>query len=99
MRCTIIDIRGDYAFVKYEATGVVSEVAIALLPFGADVGDQLILRISNSLWHKKRSHPYWMRSFIACRGVYGLPVGFSEYRPSYSAAGTAGISILLCLAY
>ena len=41
MRCTIIDIRGDYAFVKYEQTGVVSEVAIALLPFGADVGDKL----------------------------------------------------------
>ena len=39
--CTIIDIRGDYAFVKYDATGVVSEVAIALLPFGADVGDKL----------------------------------------------------------
>ena len=42
MRCTIIDIRGDYAFVRYEETGVVSEVAIALLPFGADVGDKLI---------------------------------------------------------
>ncbi len=41
MICTIIDIRGDYAFVKYEQTGVVSEVAIALLPFGVDVGDKL----------------------------------------------------------
>ena len=41
MLCTIIDIRGDYAFVKYDDTGVVSEVAIALLPFGADVGDRL----------------------------------------------------------
>ena len=41
MFCTIIDIRGDYAFVKYEQTGVVSEVAIALLPFGVDVGDKL----------------------------------------------------------
>ena len=41
MFCTIIDIRGDYAFVKYEQTGVVSEVAIALLPFGVDVGDRL----------------------------------------------------------
>ena len=41
MLCTIIDIRGDYAFVRYADTGVVSEVAIALLPFGADVGDQL----------------------------------------------------------
>ena len=41
MRCTIIDIRGDYAYVKYDETGVVSEVAIALLPFGVDVGDKL----------------------------------------------------------
>lgn len=41
MLCTVIDIRGDYAYVKYEQTGVVSEVAIALLPFGVDVGDKL----------------------------------------------------------
>ena len=41
MLCTIIDIRGDYAFVKYQETDVVSEVAIALLPFGVDVGDVL----------------------------------------------------------
>ena len=41
MLCTIIDIRGAYAFVKYDNTGVVSEVAIALLPFGVDVGDRL----------------------------------------------------------
>ncbi len=41
MICTVIDIRGDYAYVKYEDTGVISEVAIALLPFGTDVGDRL----------------------------------------------------------
>ena len=41
MICTVIDIRGDYAFGKYQATGIVSEVAIALLPFGIDVGDKL----------------------------------------------------------
>lgn len=41
MVCTIIDIRGDYAYVKYDQTGVVSEVAIALLPFGIDIGDRL----------------------------------------------------------
>ena len=29
------------SYVRYEDTGVVSEVAIALLPFGVDVGDQL----------------------------------------------------------
>ena len=41
MLCTVIDIRGDYAFVKYADTGVVSEVAIALMPYGIDVGDKL----------------------------------------------------------
>ena len=41
MLCTIIDNRGDYAYVKYDNTGVVREVAIALLPFGVDVGDRL----------------------------------------------------------
>ena len=41
MECTVIDIRGDYAFVRYDDTGVVSEVAIALLPFGIDIGDRL----------------------------------------------------------
>ena len=41
MLCTVIDIRGDYAYVKYQETGVVSEVAIALLPFGTDIGDKL----------------------------------------------------------
>ena len=28
----------------YEETGVVSEVALALLPFGVDVGDRLIFQ-------------------------------------------------------
>ena len=41
MLCTVIDIRGDYAYVKYDESGVVSEVAIALLPWGIDVGDRL----------------------------------------------------------
>ncbi len=45
MLCTIVDIRGDYAYVKYHDTGVVSEVAIALLPLGVDVGD--VLRIED----------------------------------------------------
>ncbi len=57
MICTIIDIRGDYAYVRYQDTGVVSEVAIALLPFGVDVGDTLKfenyeLRITNSPRYK-----------------------------------------------
>ena len=41
MYCTVIDIRGDYAFVKYDETGVISEVALAFLPFGVDTGDRL----------------------------------------------------------
>ena len=41
MMCTVIDIRGDYAYVRYDDTLIVSEVAIALLPFGIDTGDRL----------------------------------------------------------
>lgn len=41
MLCTVTDIRGDYAYVCYDGTGVISEVALALLPFGVDVGDRL----------------------------------------------------------
>ena len=41
MYCTVIDIRGDYAHVRYDETGIVSEVAIALLPWGVDIGDKL----------------------------------------------------------
>ena len=41
MLCTIIDIRGDYAYIQYDDTGIVSEVALALLPMGCDVGDRL----------------------------------------------------------
>ena len=44
MLCTVIDIRGDYALIKFDDTGVVSEVAIALLPYGVDVGDRLIFQ-------------------------------------------------------
>ncbi len=41
MLCTVIDIRGDYAYVKYEDTGIISEVALALLPWDVDMGDRL----------------------------------------------------------
>ena len=41
MLCTVIDIRGDYAYVKYDETGVVSEVTLGLLPFGIDIGSRL----------------------------------------------------------
>lgn len=41
MFCTVTDIRGDYAYIKYDDSGVVSEVALALLPFGIDIGDRL----------------------------------------------------------
>jgi len=41
MLCTVIDIRGDYAIVKYDDTGIESDVALALLPFGIDVGQRL----------------------------------------------------------
>ena len=41
MICTVVDIRGDYAYVRYLDSGVVSEVAIALLPMDIDIGDTL----------------------------------------------------------
>ena len=41
MYCTVTDIRGDYAYIKYDNTGIVSEVAIALLPYDIDIGDRL----------------------------------------------------------
>ena len=44
MYCTVIDIRGDYAFVKYDDTGIVSEVALALLPYDINIGDRLIYK-------------------------------------------------------
>ena len=42
MICTVVDIRGDYAFIKYNDTGIVSEVALALLPSDIDVGQSLL---------------------------------------------------------
>ena len=44
MNCTVIDIRGDYAFVRYDDSGIISEVALALLPYGIDTGDRLIFQ-------------------------------------------------------
>lgn len=43
MFCTVTDIRGDYAYIQYDDTGIISEVALALLPFGIDIGDRLKL--------------------------------------------------------
>ncbi len=44
MYCNVIDIRGDYAFVKYEDSGIISEVALALLPYDIDIGDRMIFQ-------------------------------------------------------
>ena len=41
MNCTVIDIFGDYALVKYDDTGVESQVALALLPYDIEVGSRL----------------------------------------------------------
>ena len=41
MLCTVVDIRGDYAYLRYDDSGIISEVAIALLPFGIDVGTRM----------------------------------------------------------
>ena len=41
MLCTVMDIRGDYAIVKYDETGIESQVALALLPWDIGVGQRL----------------------------------------------------------
>jgi len=41
MYCTVTDIRGDYAYIKYDETGIISEVALALLPMDIDICDRL----------------------------------------------------------
>ena len=41
MLCTVLDIRGDYAMIRYDDSGISTEVALALLPFGVDTGDRL----------------------------------------------------------
>lgn len=41
MYCILVDIRGDYGIVRYEDTGVESEVAMALLPLDIDTGDRI----------------------------------------------------------
>lgn len=38
---TVLDIRGDYALIKYDSTGAESEVAMALLPWDIDIGDRI----------------------------------------------------------
>ena len=39
--CTVIDIAGDYAIIRYDSTGAEGQVALALLPEGLNVGDRL----------------------------------------------------------
>ena len=41
MTCTVIDIRGDYATVRFDRSGLETDVALALLPDGLRVGDRL----------------------------------------------------------
>ena len=41
MNCTVMDIRGDYAVVRFDDTGLQSEVALALLPYDIDIGSKL----------------------------------------------------------
>lgn len=45
MTCTVLEITGDYAIIKYLDTGNLCEVALALLPHNVDVGD--ILKYEN----------------------------------------------------
>ena len=40
MLCTIVDIRGDYAVLRYDETGTESHVALAIIG-DVDVGDKV----------------------------------------------------------
>lgn len=42
MYCIVTEIRSDYAYVMYEDTGIISEVALALLPPEIEIEDRLI---------------------------------------------------------
>ena len=42
MYCTVIDIRGDYAFLRYDDTSVIVEFALALLPYDIDIGTRIL---------------------------------------------------------
>lgn len=39
--CTVIDIAGDYAILRYDSTGTEGQVALALLPESLNIGDRL----------------------------------------------------------
>ena len=39
--CTVIDIAGDYAILRYDSTGAEGQVALALLPESLNIGDRL----------------------------------------------------------
>ena len=41
MLCKVMDIRGDYALIKFLDTGIETDVALALLPDFIDIGDML----------------------------------------------------------
>lgn len=41
MYCVLIDVRGDYGIIRYEESGIESEVAMALLPANINIGDRL----------------------------------------------------------
>ena len=41
MLCKVMDIRGDYALIKFMDTGLETEVALALLPDFIEVGNTL----------------------------------------------------------
>ena len=44
MLCTVLDICGDYALIRRDASGAESEVAMFLLPDGIKVGTKLLFQ-------------------------------------------------------
>ena len=41
MFCTVIDIYGDYAYLKYDDSSPILQYALALLPYEIDIGTRL----------------------------------------------------------
>ena len=41
MLCTVVEIYGDYAWIKYDGSEVIAQFALALLPFDIDIGSRL----------------------------------------------------------
>lgn len=54
MICKVMDIRGDYATIRFLDTGIETDVALALLPDFIDIGNTL--KFENYTYEIVESH-------------------------------------------